>query len=517
MKLESVFTDGIVLQRDMPIRIFGTGKGRASVTLLGETSEAEMDGAHWTATLSPRPAGGPYDMTVELNGETVVLHDVMIGDVYIAAGQSNMEMPLFRTYNAFREAENCADEGIRFFNIPRRLENGREMVSRHFEYQVTHDAPWKHCDEQTALHFSAIGYYFAKLVREKHHIPVGIIDCSWGATPIEPFIPFDEFEINPALENKLRSYMEAVENADDGEHRRLYEKYLIELKEYSEERKQSFEICRKYGHRFTYAVDTATKALPEIPYGKYSKFAPGKLWETMTSHVCPMAVRGVLWYQGETNRMDKDYFEKYGALLSSWRRKFMLPDLPFFACELAPFRMDPLPGPQNDNTGFAFLREQQHRAAREYPFSYLAPTGDLGDETDIHPPEKYGLSRRLFRLADSFIYGSGENVLSPEYDRHTVNPDGSVLVFVRNVKKLCAYGRIKDFRVAGEDGIFHYCTKASLVGDCVIRIQAPDVPEPKYIRYGFQSYNRAGNVYGDNGLPLLTFRTDRLEHAETVV
>jgi len=511
MKLENIFQNGMVFQREKPIRIFGTGEGTAKAELCGSSAISERTADGWIITLPSMPAGGPYTVKLELNGTAAELKDVMIGEVFIASGQSNMEMPLFRTQCGFSDAKYCDDDGIRFYTVPKRFKDGVPCMNRHFESLPNTDGPWQKCTEESALHFTAIGFYFAKHIRETLNIPVGIISCNWGGRAIRTFIPYEKFLTEPILAADLERYKNACASLPEEEYEEKFNTYIKELEEQCILHSDTFENAKLYGHGYAMAHDAFGKVATPAPYGKYAADRPGGMWQTMIRHICPFSTRGVLWYQGESDSPSRIYFEKYSIMLESWREKFLDPELPFIAVELAPYRRPGRFNPQPDNDGFSFIREQQQRAAKELKNSYLATVIDCGDEFDIHPQNKKTPAERMWRLAYKYIYGGSVEADAPEYESHTFLEDGAAIIKVKNAKRLFASG-IREFWIAGEDGVF-YPANAVLAGDTAIRARAPKVKEPKYIRYAFFPFPQVGYLYNESGLPLMPFRTDMLTNA----
>lgn len=511
MRLEPIFTDGMVLQRGKPICVFGTGEGSAEVRFLGSCAKCSSKGGRFVLTLPPAPAGGPYEMEITLSGEHRVIKDIMVGEVFIASGQSNMEMPLLRTLTGVQDAEDCRDDGIRFFTVPRRYSDGRVNTGSHFEMREETDDPWQICDTESAAHFSAIGFYFAKHMRKALGIPVGIISCNWGARRIETFIPFEEFDKNECLLPAVKRFRSVCEAYAPGEYEAKFEEYIEKNNEYCRKyRSGVYELVKTYG--IYGAVPMAAQgAAPAIGYGKYSPDRPGGLFETMVSHILPYKTRGVLWYQGEANGDDRNYFDKYSVLLSSWRRAFEDEKLPFFAVSLAPYRRVGVCTKQDDNKGWQFLREQQQRAAHELPYSYLAETLDCGDEFDIHPLEKRTVSERLWKLAAVYALGiKGE--VSPdaaEPVEYRAEPDGVLRVILRGTEKIFIRGRVREIFVSGSDGVF-YPAKVKTEGNSLL-LSSEKVPCPTAARYSFRNYTPYASLYGDNGLPVRPFRTDSFE------
>ena len=324
MKLATIFTSGMVIQRDMPIRIFGEGKGKIRAEFCGVCREFEntSDGK-WEIEFPPMPAGGPYTMKINTDGEKTVLEDILVGDVWICGGQSNMEQILARTDGGLEYAENCREENIRFFTVPRRVVRDEPYTCWHFFYSDNLDTPWEICDTQSAWYFSAIGFHFAKKVYAETGVPIGMINCNWGGTQIEPYIEKSLCRKEPAVAVVLNMHEENLVQIDE-------EKYE---KEFSEARKKEIEFLtnvrcdsveevRKLGLRAAeYKLYNSGVA---VPYGKYSNTIPGSLYDSMVSRIVPFGVKGVLWYQGESNAHSPcktksihrtDYSKKYKALM----------------------------------------------------------------------------------------------------------------------------------------------------------------------------------------------------------
>ncbi len=515
MKLETIFQNGMVFQRNKPIRIFGTGEGVATASFCGNAATSEKTDWGWLIALPALEAGGPYTVSLDLNGEKCEISDVYVGEVFIASGQSNMEMPLFRTQNGFEEAEKGEDSLIRFFTVPRRFYEGYTGRNRHFEVVKASDGEWQKCTEESALHFSAIGYYFAKFARKALGVPVGIINCNWGGRVIRTFIPYEDCEKEPAMANEVEAYKKAIASMPEEEYEKLFSEYVKALEVQCDTTTDTFEVVREFGHLFGYAYDGAhAKVAKPAPYGKFSPDRPGGLWSTMVRHICPFSVSGVLWYQGESDNRTFNYFEKYRTMLSSWRREFIDPALPFFAVELAPFRREGRFAEQDDNNGFNSLREVQQRCADELENSYLATIIDCGDEFDIHPQDKKTPAKRLWLLAAKYVYGMDVTADAPRYESHRFLEDTAAIVKVKNAKKLFTTG-IRGFWIAGADGVFYPCN-AVIIGDTEIRVRAPHVKDPKYIRYCYYSYPQTSYLVNEAALPLMPFRTDKLENATHV-
>ena len=501
MKLATVFTDHMVLQRGMPVRVFGSGDGTASVTLRGVTATAQSEDGHWLVELPEQEAGFLGEMEIDLNGEKTVLTDILCGEVFLAAGQSNMEMPLFRTAYGVCEALNAKNDQLRFVTIPRRVLADHALPNWHFEAATNEDEPWKICDTESAAHFSAVGYYFGQKLQRALGVPVGIVSCNWGGTVIETWINPDHFGKYPCLKNAAEAYAaDQAEIARRGDE--LTEKYLA----YAQAKADfndiyGWDMCdRVFRMGIRGALATENLAFPPMTGCEvYDPNRPGRLWRAMVERVAPFPARGVVWYQGESNGSDRDYLEKYGAMMDSWRQAFDC-DLAFFAAELAAFRR------QGDVTDWAFLREQQLAATHRFADNYLAGVSDLGDPYDIHPLQKEPLCERLYRLAADKLFGLDIPADAPELSGWETK-DGAMILTFDHAKRLYCRGGFRELTVAGKDGVFHPAEAAIEENRLILR--SSEVPDPAAARYCFQTWHEYGNLYNEHGLPVFPFRTDR--------
>lgn len=513
MKLAFIFTDHMMLQRHLPIRVFGEGDGHALVRFCGRQAEANSVDGQWLVTLPPMPEGGPHEMTVTLNGETMILRDILVGEIFLAGGQSNMEQPVFRTLGARQYIETCENDRIRLFKVPHIWKKGYPVSSWTMEHATNLDTPWSPACRQVVPHFSAIGYYFARELEKELDIPVGVIDCCEGGKVIETFIPYDEFHRHTCLKQPLAAYEAALAQVNLEENEAVFEKFAEESFAYfSACDPQMFDDPMGMGVRLVLARETmafADNRYPNMPYyGPYSSSRPGCLWETMLMRIVPFAFRGVLWYQGESNGNDRNYKEKYKILMDCWRQAFQNPEMPFYACELAPHG-----NTTEDNSGWPFLREQQLQATREYTNNYLATTQELGDEFDIHPLEKDSLAHRLVLLALKHTYGRESITADGPIYRSMEVEGGNIRLRFDNVKSFIMRQWPREFYIAGEDRVF-YPAWAGLQGDTLL-VGSDKVQSPVAVRYCFHQYHKGGNIYNEAGIPLHPFRTDDWDDVTT--
>ena len=515
MKLASIFTDHAVFQRGLPIRVFGEGAGKVKIKFLSETVEYSTNEDKWCVTLSPRETyGGPYQMQVELDGALQVLNDIYVGEVWLAGGQSNMEMPLFRTEYGIDEARGCENDKIRFFTVPRRVKRDTPEVGWNFEPTDGEDKPWQLCCEESALHFTAIGYYVAKELCLKLGCAVGVISCNWGGTPLEPFIGKKWIKEAPFLKDYYKSQTELyadwtpekLDNAYRETHEAFKRRYLPE-----------FDVIKQVSERgVSQSIGFPTGILPTLPDGPFNPNTNmGILYDSMYSRIIPYGIKGILWYQGESNVPDK-YCEKYQLYMKCMRESFENPALSFYAVELASFATGQVVNGTilsdrfvEGGGNWAFKREEQEKATKGVAGSYLVTSMGLGDPFDIHPTDKKNLSHRMALKVLKHDYCLDLLADQPIFKEAVFDGD-TVRIRLDNAEGLyCNNLACVNIYLADESRILK---KAEIVidGDGLM-LSTPEVKEPIYVRYAFDNYYVGGYIYNRAGLPLAPFRARRVK------
>ncbi len=513
MKLAAIFTDHMVLQRDIPIRIFGTGNGNVTVRFQGETVMGKSENDKWCIFLSPREAGGPYEMEVDLNGETIILRDILIGDVFLACGQSNMEMPLFRTESGFDDSVHCENENIRYFDVPRRYKKGEDTYGYNFEDLYIKQEPWKLCTPETALHFTAIGHYFAAYMQKEIQVPVGIISCNWGGRKIEPFLEPSYFKELPSLNQQMQEWNAYIASLDMEQYEKEYAAFSEKKETYIKTRlSNQFEQVKKLGV-YAAVAKMDISEFPDPPKGPYDSTSPATLWHTMFSEIVPFGVRALLWYQGESNATDNEYCEKYLIFLKCLREQFAC-DMDAYAVELAPwmcnhkvYNASPMHTFVTEQ-GWAHLREQQQAATVKGERNYLVTTQELGDLYDIHPKRKKELAHRLANKVLLHTYGFDIAADQPVY-RTAEFKDGKAYITLDHADGL--YGDLYNVNmyIAGQDHILQEAT-VEILSDNRLCVYSDKVKNPVLVRYGFGMFYFGQHIYNEAGLPLAPFRTDNV-------
>ncbi len=473
LRLPAVFGDHAVLQREVAVPVWGWAEPGASVavTCNGQTVTADADAdGKWMAHLPPMPAGGPFEMAVRSGDASRTFSDVMVGEVWLCSGQSNMDMRLMKLWDDEQMAEALQREGLRLFRVERgQAETPQDdLVGR-----------WTPCEPEHARSFSAVAYFFGAELQRELGVTVGLIHSAYGGTPAEAWTDAARLTADP----ELASIVERWE--------RRVSAYQVDL--------AAYEAARASGE--------SDASMPVEPPARY---APGGLFNAMIHPLIPYAVRGAVWYQGESNVWRAmQYRPLLTTMIEDWRQRWGQPSFAFGIVQLPNYENPPRVPP--GVYSWAELREAQFAIARDLDEVGLAVTIDIGDPTDIHPLNKQDVGRRLGLWALDEAYG-GEGVSSgPLYRDYEIVGDKVYLSFdhVGSGLEPREGDELKGFVIAGPDRKFRWA-KAVIEGDRVV-VSEQKVPEPLAVRYGWADNPAWANLINREGLPASPFRTDDWE------
>ena len=485
VRLPSYLGSGMVVQRDVPILVRGFAEPGEEVVVTQEgaqsTAKAAADG-RWSVTLPPRAAGPIPDIAIE-GGNKIVLTDLLAGDVWFAAGQSNMEFKLRRAAGAAEEIPRANHPDIRLFKVGR-------QIAKQPKNDV--DGQWQRCTPETATDFSAVAYFFARDLQKELGVPIGIISAAWGGTPGEVWMAPEVMLEDP-------DYAALYAEWDD------YRKNYPAIKKQYEADMAAYE--KKLAQPRAEGDKPPTKPLSK-PHPDDNHKYPGVLFSGMVGPLAGLPIKGFLWYQGESN---KDRHAQYKKLLSSlitdWRQRWDQGDLPFLLVQLANFKQL---AAQPSDSGRTRVREAQAQVAQKLPACALAVTIDLGEADDIHPLNKADVGRRLSLAALENVYG--RDVVGSGPVHRAVNfGDGRAVVKFGSVGGGLAVGpdgkakNLEGFALAGADKKWHWA-EAIIEGDQVV-VRSEAVPDPVALRYAWAD-NPPASLYNNEGLPAVPFRTD---------
>jgi len=464
VKLPNIIGNDMVLQREMPVPIWGWADSgeEVTVTFAGQSKTAKPGkNGKWMVKLSALKANSkPATLTIKGSNE-IKLENILVGEVWICSGQSNMEWSIRSSMNAKEEIAASDHPGIRLFNVPGHKTHPKP------QQRLAIPTEWKVCKPDTSANFSAVGYYFGRRLHKELGVPVGLVGSNWGGTRIEPWTTLAGFES------------------------------VSELSKEAEKVK-------------SYKADT-----------KVGGGSPSAIYNQMVHPLAPFAMRGGIWYQGESNGGEHmSYYHKKHALVNGWRKVFQNKDLAFYWVQLANFQ-NPGTNPAGGD-GWAKIREAQTKAL-DIPHTGMAVAIDLADAhnpRDIHPRNKQDVGGRLAQWALHQTYDKKNLVpTGPLYTSHKVKGNMIHLSFDHVGKGLMVGkktkleptaevkgGKLEHFSIAGEDKKWVWAD-AAIEGDTVV-VSSKEVKKPVAVRYGFTMNPANANLYNKDGIPALPFRTD---------
>ncbi|MCX6937804.1 MAG: sialate O-acetylesterase [Verrucomicrobia bacterium] len=480
----ALFADHAVLQRDKPIPVWGQAEPGEKVTvrlggLIAESTTADAKG-NWSVRLPAQPAGGPYSLVFE-GKNRVERTDIWLGEVWVCSGQSNMDRKLGLNKNQ-KPLENWEQEAASA-NYPQ---------IRHFYVARTpSDTPrtattgkWDVCSPQTSVNFTAVGYYFARDLQRKLNVAVGLINSSWGGTPAEAWMRRD------------------VLDADFPETLAAQEKAIVDYEAALAKFKADEPALLKTWEEKAAVAKAAGKPAPARPSApgdpRLSANRPSSLYQGMIVPLQPYALRGVIWYQGESNaKRAEAYRTLFPALIRDWRAQWGQGEFPFLFVQIAPFNGQP---PE--------IRDAQLHAWRTTPNTAMVVTTDAGDANDIHPARKEPVGVRLALAARALAYGEKLDYSGPVYRSATVVGSKVTLAFDHLGGGLVAKdGPLRGFTLSA-DGKTFVPAQAEVVGDTVV-LHAETISKPVEARYGWANVPDV-NLFNAAGLPASPFRTGPL-------
>ncbi len=491
VKLPAVISDNMVLQQGRKVPIWGWAEPgeeiKVSVNWNGtkwSIVTADKDGK-WMLKMDSPEAGGPYEMTVSDKDNVVKIKNILVGEVWLCSGQSNMEFPVWRAERwktgviDFEQEIAAADyPKIRLFTV--------KQISQE-QLQPDCEGSWKLCSPETVGDFSAVAYYFGKELHKELDVPVGLINASWSGTPAEAWTRREILEAEPELVPILERYEKLV--ADYPQARAEYEQKLDQWKE-------AVEKARREGKK--------PPEKPVSPIKPGNRLSPSGLYNGMIAPLIPYRICGVIWYQGESNAERAYQYRKlFPAMIKNWRSDWKQGDFPFLFVQLANFQAVK---PEPSESDWAELREAQLMTLA-LANTGMAVTIDIGDANDIHPKNKKDVGKRLALWALAESYGKKLVYSGPIYKSMSVEGNKIILHFDHIGGGLVAGGGepLKGFAIAGADRKFVWAD-AKIDGDTVV-VSSEQISEPVAVRYGWAD-NPVCNLYNEEGLPASPFRID---------
>jgi sialate O-acetylesterase len=458
----------------MPIHIWGSADPGESVrvSMHGAQVQTTTDAlGHWSVYLPTEKAGGPYTLTVQGNN-TITLSDILVGDVWFASGQSNMQFPLLGfggttvLKNGAEEIRNATHPRIRLLFVPN--------LSSNYE-QADQPNSWMLCTPDTAAHFSAVAYFFGRDLQEQEHVPIGLIDSSWGGTPVSAWISLAGLSADSSLMPEFAARVPMVEEQGNVAPMLAAEK------------------------REDAAAKAAGKPAPTHAWHPDpASWQPAGLFNAMVAPFLPYGIKGAIWYQGETDTSaDRAPFYNiaFPAMITDWRTRWQEGNFPFLFVQISSYNDDPA-------HDWGIVRAAQRRTLR-LADTGMAVTTDIGEADNIHPPDKQAVGHRLALAARAVAYGETLEYSGPILRQAMIEGSHIRVTFTHGEGLHAKSGALEGFEVAGADGHFQPAT-ASIVGDAVT-VSSSGVANPAYVRYAWANNALDANLVNDAGLPASTF------------
>jgi sialate O-acetylesterase len=474
--LPALLSDHMVVQRGLPVHVWGMATPAETVlaTFRGETQSAIADDlGRWSLYFSPGGAGGPFQLTVK-GTNVITLSDVLVGDVWVASGQSNMEFPMTELTNAQTEIATAKYPRIRLLRVD-------HNPSDYPVENIIAKLAWTDCNPESVADFSAAAYFFARNLQQNIGVPLGVIESSWGGTAAESWTSLDALSADASLMPVFAARSKMVDSQATT---------ILDLQRQDREFERSAAQARAEG----------TPAPRRAWHPDFEAWAPSALFNGMIAPLTRFAIRGVIWYQGESNTGPERaflYSHLFPAMITDWRRAWGEGDFPFLFVQIANWRS----GPKDD---WPLVRDAQ-RTTLSLKNTGMAVTIDIGDPGDIHPKNKQDVGQRLALAARAIAYGEKIEYSGPLF-RQVVRENVALRVWFDHAAGLMAEGGdvVKGFEVAGVDGKF-FPADAKISGATVI-VSSPSVVVPVSIRFGWAS-NPDCNLFNRDGLPASPFQS----------
>ncbi len=475
----ALFGDHMVFQREQSNPVWGKASPGEAVTVSvdsqSKTATADDQG-NWKVELDPLPVGGPYTLTIKGNN-TLTFTDVLSGEVWICSGQSNMGWPVKRENFGQLEMASANYPQIRLISVPAK---GTQ------EPQFTFKGQWEVCSPETVGNFSAVGYLFGKRLYNTLDVPIGLIDNAWGGSSVEAWLPREKFDV-------------------DEYHAKLLKDWDTRMASYTDETFKQ-EIADWEAKTAEWKANGSKGRAPRKPRDpRIERHRPANIYNGELVSTIGYGIRGVIWYQGESNAGRAYYYgTSFPLMIETWREEWDQGDFPFYWVQLADFQAEK---DEPGDSSWAELREAQSKALA-LPNTGQAVIIDVGEGRDIHPRNKQVVANRLALLALANDYGYDFAAQSPTYESMDVE-DGKVTLTFDNIDQGLYTFDVDEpigFSIAGEDQKFVWA-KAKVTGKNTIEVWSDEVSDPVAVRYAWAT-NPVANVQDRNGLPLTPFRTD---------
>lgn len=484
VRLPSIISDNMVIQADTAVPIWGWASPGEKITLTindQKCSTSSGTDGKWMIKLKPiRSSDKSLEMTIA-GKNTITIKNILIGQVWLASGQSNMQFYVKSAKNGDKEIQNAVYPSIRLFTVPPRVA---------FAPAQDCNGRWFECTPQSVTYFSAVAYFFGREIHKEIKQPVGLINSSWGGTIAETWMSPESLHANPAYKAILQRHEQTVKMYPNGQ--TDYEKYL---KQWQTDANEAAKTGKP----------APVKQAP--PFGQMNPNGASLLYDGMISPIIPYAIKGAIWYQGESNASRaKQYETLFPALIADWRKQWQQGDFPFFYVQIANFKTPSAWMP--DPNAWVELREAQFKTL-SVANTGMAVATDLADAnvSDIHPKNKQEVGRRLALWALAKTYGKKIEYSGPLYNGMKIEGNKIILSFQHVDGGLVAKGgELKGFTIAGKDQKF--VPAKAVIKDKNVIVESSEIKKPLAVRYAWTDVTTQCNFYNAADLPASPFRTD---------
>lgn len=496
LKLAPVFSNHMVLQRNKNIRVWGECDEKEVVISIDNKSiRVTVKDNRFQALLPPMEAGGPYALTISSDTQKIRYEDVMIGEVWLAGGQSNMELELQNSFEGDKELEKIQAENVRYYYVPKKPWVSEELLLEEAQ------SSWECADKESAGKWSAVAYYYAKELSRKLGVTVGIIGCNWGGTSASCWMSREMLEQNGKISSYIKEYDQIVENQDFDEYLKEREEYIAYQTEFEKNVSNYYATCQNPS--WDEAISLFGENKYPGPMGPYSEFRPAGLYESMLRRICPYTLAGFIYYQGEEDdHKPATYYELLSSLIKQWRGDWCEDTLPFLIVQLPVFQNEGEP----DYKNWPHVREAQMKVYQTVKNTGIAVILENGEYGNIHPTKKEVVGKRLALQAFYHVYHviSKAEAFGPIYKDYYVEGEQLIVRF-ENCDDGFEYkeGAV-GFELAGTDKVY-YPASYKIDGSQIV-LTSQKVSKPEYARYCWTNYQEI-SFFGKNGIPLAPFRT----------
>jgi sialate O-acetylesterase len=485
--LPDVINSGMVLQREQSVPLWGTADPGEAVTVLfndqRRTTTANVDG-RWLIRLPPLKASAtPLTLTIEGRNK-IELTDILVGEVWLVAGQSNMQRLLSETANGAEVMAAANHPNIRLFNV------SRQVAFKHASPPL---GVWRACSPESVKEFSVAGYYFGVELQKELKVPIGLINSSWGGSQAEAWTPVEYLIASPDLKPTVDR-----KKIWDEERPQVKVKYDEAIRQWREEADKAK------------ATGAVPRPSPAVPDALREFRVAASIYNGMIEPLMPFSIRGAVWYQGESNEARA---QQYGILLpvmiKSWRERWGEGDFPFGIVQLPNYREQKI-DPADES--WSHLREAQRLTVLSTPHTGLIVTIDIGEARDIHPKNKLDVGKRMARWALVDVYKQKMLKSGPVFQKAYLKGSKIAVTFSEvgsglKLRSGATSTRPEEFAIAGADHKW-YWAEAKIVGRNRVEVWSPQVTQPLAVRYAFNNNPKNPNLTNDTGIPAGPFRTD---------